>query len=321
MRPKLLWPALLAALLLFSGCSSRALNAPILIGVRSANDHAPFFLADLQGLYAAHGLDVTVQVLPSNTEIIEALRRGDMQIGVVPATTAIAAIAQGSPLRIVAMTGRGSDGLLVRAEEDITSLADLRGKRIATIRASILDVLLRHALEGAGLDPERDVELVYMATLGDMVAALKTGQVAASSNTEPFLTDAERRGWGRVLSYYTEDWPDHPCCVVVVHERFARRDPAALDEVLDVHCQTVAWANAHRAETAQVIADTLGGLDPELVAESLAPQRMRIDAAITLEEMRQMAELMVRYGLIERAPDDARLLDAGPLARVGSCHD
>ncbi|MHB1295342.1 MAG: ABC transporter substrate-binding protein [Anaerolineae bacterium] len=320
MRPKSLLLMLLAVLL-FSGCSTRAQEAPILIGVRNANDHAPFFLADRQGLYAARGLNVTVQVLPSNTEIIEALRRGDMQMGVVPATTAIAAIAQGSPLRIVAMAGRGSDGLLVRAEDGYASVADLRGKRIATVRASILDVLLRQTLEAAGLDPERDVAIVYMATLGDMVAALRTGQVDASSNTEPFLTDAERQGWGRILTYYTADWPDHPCCVVVAHERFARREPEALEEVLDVHCRTVAWANAHRTETAQVIADVLGGLEPALVAESLAPQRMRIDASITLEEMRRMAELMVRYDLIERAPDDARLLDAGPMAQLESCHD
>ena len=309
---------LLSAIMLVAvlplGCAGRPDH--LVIGVRTANDHAPFYIADQQGLYRQRGLVVTVRLVASNTEIIEALQRGDFQVGAVPVTTAIAAIAQGSPLHIVAMTGRGSDGLLVRREDSLTDLASLRGKRIATIRASILDVLLRQALKEAGLDPERDVELVYMGKLGDMIAALKTGQVDATSNTEPFMTDAERQGWGRILTYYTASWPDHPCCVVVAHDRFARRNPEALRDILAVHCQAVDWANAHITQTAQIIVDYLQAYTPELVASSLDPSRMRIDYHLEAAEIERMARLMAEQGLIERVPAVERLVDLAPLRDV-----
>lgn len=307
---------LLVLLMSLLGCSPARNVGAIQIGVRTANDHVPFYIADKQQRYAAYGLQVTVRLMPSNTEIIEALQRGDLQVGAVPVTTAIAAISQGSPLHIMAMTGRGSDALLVRSQDGIADVAALRGKKVATIRASILDVLLQQALQGAGLDPTRDVELVYMTQLGDMLSALKTGQVDACSNTEPFLTDAERQGWGRVLLRYTEQWPEHPCCVVLARDEWAKRNPQALRAILDVHRASCEWANDHLDETAQIIVEYLGAFDPALVRASLDPARMRIDYRLTPEEIVRMAALMAEQGLIDATPSAERLVDAQPLQEV-----
>jgi len=285
--------------------------------VRTACDHAPFYLADRRALYAARGLDVTVHLVPSNTEIIEALQRGDLQVGAVPVTTAIAAIARGLPLSIVAMTGRGSDGLLARIDGPDT-VAGLAGQRIATIRASILDLFLREALHAEGLDPERDTEMVWMTGLGDMIGALRTAQVDAVSNTEPFLSDAEHAGWGRVICHYNTLWPEHPCCVVVTHHRFAEQRPEALTTLLAIHQEAVAWANAHVRETAETIVATMGGFEVAVVEAALRPERMRIDWRITPEEIDRMAALMVRHGLLEGAPSSQEMLDLSHLPPAGA---
>lgn len=297
-----------------AGCVDRRQGSHIIIGVRTSNCQAPFYIADRQNRYVEQGLDASVRLVSSNTEIIEAMQRGDFQIGSVPVTTAIAAIARGSPLHVVATTGRGSDGLLVRREDGLVDLGDLRGKRVVTIRASILDVLLRHALQQAGIDPDRDVELVYMSKLGDMISALKTGQVDATSNTEPFMTDAERQGWGQILTYYTATWPDHPCCVVLARDDFAKRNPKALRAILSVHCDAVDWANAHIDETAQIIVDYLGAFDPDLVRESLDRSKMLIDYNLESSELERMASLMASQELIEP-------ISAGALADLDPLHD
>ncbi|GAG19923.1 unnamed protein product, partial [marine sediment metagenome] len=227
-RRPLVQALVLVLVLSVASCTPGQESGPVTIGVRTSNCQTPFYVADRQGLYEERGVEVTVQLVPTNTEIIEAMKRGDFQMGSLPVTTAIAAIANGAPLHIVAVTGRGSDGILVRKGDGITGVADLRGKKVATIRASILDVLLRNTLEQADIDPERDLELLYFGKLGDMISALKTGQVDATSNTEPFMTDAERQGWAQILTYYTADWPDHPCCVVLAREAFGRQRPETL---------------------------------------------------------------------------------------------
>ena len=298
----------LALAALLSGCAGRR-PATLHIGVRTANDHAPFYLADKLGYYAQAGMQADVRVIPSNTEIVEAARRGDLQMGAIPVSSAIAAIANGVPIVIVAMTGRGSDGLLVRAGDGIDSVAGLRGKRIGTVRGSILDVLLRQSLREAGLDPERDVVLLYFNQLGDMIAALKTGQIDATSNTEPFMTQAEREGWARILEYYTREWPDHPCCVVFARRDLASQHPDLLRQALRVHVQAVEYANLHPAETARAIAEVMGGADVAVVEASLAREKMSIDYHLDTGEIVRMAQEMRDLGLIDRLPPAGEMVD------------
>ena len=308
--------AILIALLLGVTSCAPAAGPKIAIGVRTANDHSPFYIADKKGYYGDEGLEVEVKLIPSNTEIIEAIQRGDLQVGATPVTTAIAAIAQGTEIEIIAMTGRGSDGLLVRADSGLEAIEDLRGKKIATIRASILDVPLRLALEEAGIDPEKDVTLVYFSKLGDMISALKTGQVDATSNTEPFMTDAERQGWGKILLYYTAYWPDHPCCVVFARKDFAEERPEAVEKVLQAHVRAVEFANENTPETAEIIVEYLGAFDPALVEASLSREKMCIDYEFTPAEIARMAELMHRYGLIDRPLSAEELVNTSFLEKV-----
>lgn len=304
----------LALATLGPGCAASRRGGPAVVGVRTSNCQLPFFVAQRQGLYETAGLAVDLRLIPSNTELVEALKRGDLDAGSLPVTTAVAAMATGAPICIVAMSGRGSDGLLVRAEDAIEELADLRGRRVATIRASILDVLLRYALEDAGLDAETDLELRYLTQLGDMITALRTGQVDATSNTEPFMTDAERQGWGRILGYYTGVWPDHPCCVVVAHDAFVEREPDTLVALLRIHLEAVAWCNTHRRQAAQVLVETLDAFDTDLVAASLDPSKMRLDALVEPDEVARMARLMARYRMIEGDLDPDGMVNGEPLA-------
>jgi NitT/TauT family transport system substrate-binding protein len=161
------------------------------------------------------------------------------------------------------------------------------------------------------------VTLVYFSKLGDMVSALKTGQVDASSNTEPFMTEAAHAGWGRILLYYTAYWPDHPCCVVFVRDDFAQAHPDAVTRALRVHIRAVEWANAHPHEAATIIAEYLGGsFQVPLVEESLSPDKMRVDYAFTLDEITRMAQLMHQYGLIDLVPAANELVDTSYLQQA-----
>jgi len=163
------------------------------------------------------------------------------------------------------------------------------------------------------------VTLVYFSKLGDMISALKTGQVDACSNTEPFMTEAASAGWGKILLYYTAYWPDHPCCVVFVRDDYAQAHPDAVEKALRVHIRAVDWANAHPSETAALIVEYMGvSFQVPLVEKSLSLDKMRVDYDFTPDEITRMAQLMHRYGLIDRVPAADELVDTSYLQKAKS---
>jgi ABC-type nitrate/sulfonate/bicarbonate transport system substrate-binding protein len=104
--------------------------------------------------------------------------------------------------------------------------------------------------------------------------------------------------------------------VVVAHEVFAERQPEALVGLLRAHLQAVDWCNAHRREAAATLVETLDAFDVELVAASLDPAKMRLDALVAPDEITRMAGLMVRYGMIDAVPGTDAMVDEGPLAQA-----
>jgi ABC-type nitrate/sulfonate/bicarbonate transport system substrate-binding protein len=67
-----------------------------------------------------------------------AFQSGSIDVGYMGFQPAVTAIAQGIPIKIIALENDawGAEGLVVRPDSGIKTLADMRGKTIATKRGS-----------------------------------------------------------------------------------------------------------------------------------------------------------------------------------------
>lgn len=133
---------------------------------------------------------------PSEAERWEKLRSGEWD---VLATTLDGLAAQSDP-RIGAITtiideSAGADKLV--AIPAITTINDLKGKRVAFSKESVGEYFLYYALGLAGLTPN-DVTLSPQESVADAVAAFTSGQADAVSAWEPDVLAAEEQG-GKVL--------------------------------------------------------------------------------------------------------------------------
>ena len=81
-------------------------------------------------------------------------------------------------------------GLVVREQDHLTAVQDLKGKRVATGRGWNAQYLLAVALEQAGLSYQ-DITPAYVNNAADAVAALQSGSVQAVTLWDPFLAAAE----------------------------------------------------------------------------------------------------------------------------------
>lgn len=173
-------------------------------------------------------------------EIKEALIANRMQAGFLVAPMAIALRSQGVPIKIVYLGHRYGSAFVVAKNGPVRAVTDLRGKTIAIpSRFSDERLIVGRALRANGM-VEADVKMVEMAP-PDVAGALKTGAIDAFIMGEPFPSQAELGGYGRVLFFAKEYWPDYISCVLVVRDDVIERRPEAVQLLVDGIAKSGMW--------------------------------------------------------------------------------
>jgi ABC-type nitrate/sulfonate/bicarbonate transport system substrate-binding protein len=163
--------------------------------------YAPIYVAYEKGYYAQHGLDVKPSGINNGTDIAVLTATNELQVGLSGIGPAFwNGIDTGLPLKIIAPGHQEGDPvaspLMVarQACDDgtITSVEDLKGKRVSVNAPGATEYWLDAALGTGGLSIE-DVDLQYLA-FPDAVTALGSGALDAGIIGEPLATQAEQQG-------------------------------------------------------------------------------------------------------------------------------
>src|SRR5205807_2825220 len=160
-------------------------------------------------------------------EIKEALISNKVQAAFIVAPLAIALKSQGVPIKVVYLGHRYGSAVVVRKDGPVKSFADLRGRVVAIpSRFSDERLILFRALAANGMNA-REVRMIEMAP-PDVAGALAAGAIDAFSMGEPFPSQAESAGFGRVLFHARQYWPDYISCVLVVRQDVIVQRPEAV---------------------------------------------------------------------------------------------
>jgi NitT/TauT family transport system substrate-binding protein len=180
-------------------------------------------------------------------EIKEALIANRMQAGFLVAPMAIALRSQGVPIKVVYLGHRYGSAVVVRKDGPVRSVRDLKGRTVAVpSRFSDERLIVFKALRENGLSAS-DVKLVEMAP-PDVAGALAAKAIDAFSMGEPYPSQAEMGGFGRVLFHAREYWPDYMSCVLVVRDDVAERRPEAVQLLVDGIARSGLWLEKGREE-------------------------------------------------------------------------
>jgi NitT/TauT family transport system substrate-binding protein len=178
-------------------------------------------------------------------EIKEALISNKIQAAFMVAPMAIALRAQGVPVRIVYLGHRYGSAFVVRKDGPVKTFPDLRGLTIAvpsrfSDERLIVYRVLKHFNMKAG-----DVKMVEMAP-PDVAGALAARAIDAFSMGEPFPSQAEMGGFGKVLFHAREYWPDYMSCVLVARQDVIDRRPEAIQVLVDGIARSGLWLEEGR---------------------------------------------------------------------------
>jgi NitT/TauT family transport system substrate-binding protein len=211
-------------------------------------------------------------------EIKEALMSNKMQAAFMVAPMAIALRAQGVPVKIVYLGHRYGSAVVVRTDGPIHSPADLRGKTIAIpSRFSNERLIVIKVLKDFKIRPS-EVKLVEMAP-PDVAGALNAGAIDAFSMGEPFPSQAEMGGFGRVLFHAKEHWPDYTSCVLVVRQDAIDERGDAIQVLVDGIARSGLWleeGQRNREHAADFVGRFYFNQDPKLLRWALTKPLDRV---------------------------------------------
>lgn len=203
------------------------------IGYLPTDHDAALFVANATGMYKDAGMNVELYEYNNGGDLMSAMVSGDLDVGYVGITPVINSMSKGVPIKIVAGVQNEGSGLLSHSSS-IKSITDLKGKTVATPgEASIQNVLLKYELKKNGLSTS-DIESPSMK-VPSMNDALRTKSIDAMLTYEPYVTISKKVNNQTLVKSSGDILPDHPCCVVVMNEKFLSGHSDKAQKILDVH--------------------------------------------------------------------------------------
>lgn len=271
---------------------------------KTAQTILPFFYEE----FADDKYEIEVAPFTNPGDQKAALLAGELDMTGTTLVTAISAAANGEPVKIVCSLCNKCSALVVGKDSGIETEADLKGKTIAYVPGTMHHALLLDVLERAGLDAEKDVELVRIDFF-DMGQALADGTIDAFCSGEPYPSEAILKGYGRVLSYpYFDDSIDTINAAMIVTEDTIEEKPELVQELVNAHLKATDYLTENQEVWFEKSYEF--GTDKEIMEVSAENIELcgDIDEAF-IEHTKNLAQKMKELGIISEMPDIDALFD------------
>jgi NitT/TauT family transport system substrate-binding protein len=283
---------------------------PVTMGVVVTTSTVPIYVAQSEGIFEDHGLDVELEAVQNFAAAAPSLLNGQINFATAATAPVISAIDEGMPLLAVAGTSATVEDpraegnqLVVRTDSGIEGILDMAGQKVGTNAvgsgpyAAILASYVR-----AGGDPD-GIEWVVMP-MNEQVAALESGELDAAVLAEPFTGMALSDGHEAIFSAYREPGyeimkPDSPYVVLLSSETYLAENSEIAGRVRDAMIE----ANEVAEENPDLVVELLvseAGMDPDVAEEIALPG---FNGILTGDEMQTIADAMHEAGLIKQPFD------------------
>jgi NitT/TauT family transport system substrate-binding protein len=268
----------------------------IKIGLPSVTITAmPFFVARDHGFFQQEGLTAEMVVMPAALNI-RVLLAGDLQYAATIGSAVAAAIRGINVRTVMLFVDRPLQDLV--AGPGIKSIGDLRGKTVAlSSRGGLQDIIMRRMLAQSKIDPSQ-VTMVTIAGQMALIAAVKTGRVAAALLNPPYNFLAYREGLTNLG--FSGDFVRLPSTGIATLSETLERSPDQVRRLTRAIARARAFAKDNKAKIMPTIKRALRIEDEELLSKIYDQHKLvetadgRIDAKLmadTIHDARQTEKI------------------------------
>jgi ABC-type nitrate/sulfonate/bicarbonate transport system substrate-binding protein len=173
---------------------------------------APVYIAEAAGYMAEEGIDLELTEVDSGALGIAALVSGGVQLVDADPFQLVQLLKQGKSVQFLYNLTKGVTLDMVMSKEVIAAknlsrsmpiaqrFAALKGMKLGITKpGAATDVYMRYYLKRAGIDPERDVQIVTVGGGAALLASMKTKQIDAFHLSPPTPYQVQQAGFGDVI--------------------------------------------------------------------------------------------------------------------------
>lgn len=302
-----------AIMTLAAGCSGGSGNgaalklekSSIVVDAFPSIDSAGLYIAQMDGLFAKQGLQVTIVPVqtpsPTTQSLIDGQLRGhyditagdyvtyiDNELGVGVPKTDLKIIAEGSFLQPNVLA------LLVRGESPITTISQLKNKTVSVNAPNDMGTLLvKSLLAEQGIAPGQ-VQFNNNVAFPDVAAQLAADTINAAFVPEPFVSQDEESGFQELADLDQGSTQDFPIQGYAVMADWARKYPNTLHAFTRALSQGQEIADTNRGAVERAIEQYLD-IEPLTAASISLPN---FPTGVDSVRLQRVVSAMARFGFL-----------------------
>jgi NitT/TauT family transport system substrate-binding protein len=295
--------------------------AEVRIGYFANLAHAQAVLGVASGEYAAAvaPAKLTPKVFNAGPALIEAMFAGEIDLGYVGPGPALSAYvrSRGEGIRIIA--GAAANGVMIVARKGsgITSLADLRGRRLATPQhGNTQDIAARHYL--SDVLKQENLSSILAVPNAEQSAMMARGQIDAAWAPEPWAARLIAQTGATVIAEEKDLWPgkEFSLTVVVTTPDFLAAHPEVIRKLLIGHRALTMALQQDPQSQVQPLNEALAALTGQPLPRpvlSAALMRVKFTNDPLIETLETMGQWSYNLEFIQRPPKIHGLVDTSIL--------
>jgi NitT/TauT family transport system substrate-binding protein len=183
----------------------------------------PIWIAKDARLFEKYGLSADLIYIPSSSLALQAMLGGNIHIiPTASAPTIMQAKLQGADTVLIGATNN-TVTFFFMVMPDVTKPQDLKGRKVGVSRfGSSSDTAVRYALRKWGLEAGRDVTILQMGGIPEILAGMKSGSVSGGPLSSPTDLRARKEGFKELVDL-GQIGLDYPQTSIAVSQSYIQR--------------------------------------------------------------------------------------------------
>jgi NitT/TauT family transport system substrate-binding protein len=306
---------ILLAIAFFPGCGQKPQEqelTSITIAFQEWVGYGPFYLAQEKGFCKEDGIELVFVEEHLDSARCDAFNQGMLDCEAGTIDLLVSKVAQGTPIVAVMEIDQsfGSDAIV--AAETITTLEDLKGKRVALARDDVGETLLSALFYKKGLS--LNSVIIVSKHPEEVAGAFLNGEADACVTWEPQVTEALGRPGAHIITSNRE----HPGIIIDtlnVRRDLVENNPGLVKKLMRNWFRALKYYNEHPLEASEIIAKYYK-ITPEqyrkqvqgLTWDDYEQQRSAAEGREWADAFNAIAEVKLANARISRKPDASKFL-------------